>query len=158
MRSWCRALSKMWASHFNRSVILFRSKVISTTGLMTAILHSRCRSMSGNVDNATRKSAMVENVVVPFEISFAVAIHARLSCRNADVQIFLGLYPSYWICGMCQNNMDWIHHLVNPYSWKIAKMHPINPITSEMAAKIVAWDSLTTLYHTRVIIYFAASP
>jgi len=37
-------------------------KVISTSGLMAAILHSGCRSMSDNVRSAIPKLGMVENM------------------------------------------------------------------------------------------------
>jgi hypothetical protein len=56
-----RAWSQMWGSRWNRITISFRSKVISTSGLMTAILGSGCRSMSNNVGSAISKSSMVEN-------------------------------------------------------------------------------------------------
>ncbi len=56
-----RAWSKMRCSRWDLFVIYFRSRDISTFGLMAAILLSGCRSMSGNVDSAISTSDMVEN-------------------------------------------------------------------------------------------------
>ncbi len=44
------------------SPFCFLSKVISTSGLMAAILHSGCRSMSDNVRSAISKFGVVENM------------------------------------------------------------------------------------------------
>ncbi len=74
-------------SRCNRVAVSFCSKVISTSGLVSDILSSGCRSMWRNVDSAISKSGMVENVGVAIEISFVVAIHAQVSCIYAGYKV-----------------------------------------------------------------------
>ena len=89
-------------SHWNRVDISFCSKVISTSDLMTAILHSGCRSMLDNVRSLISKSGVVENVEVAVDIPFVVVIHAQVYCVYADFKVFPVFRPPYWISGVCQ--------------------------------------------------------
>ncbi len=92
-----RAWSKMQVSRWDRFAIYFRSRDISTSGLL-----SGCRSMSGNVDSVIFKSGMVENVGLAIEVSFVVAIHAQVSCIYTNFKVFPVFQPPYRISGMCQ--------------------------------------------------------
>ena len=65
---------KCGGSRYNHITISFRSKVISTSGLMAAILSSGCLSMSGNVGSAISKTGVVETMGVAAEVSFVVVL------------------------------------------------------------------------------------
>ncbi len=70
-----RARPKIGGRSWNRGAISRRSKVISTSDLMAAILNFRSGTMSGNVRSDIFKSGMVENVGIAVVIatpSFAV--------------------------------------------------------------------------------------
>ncbi len=93
---------KCGGSRWNRFATCFRSNVISTSGLIDAILHSGCRSMSDNVRSALSKSGVVRNMVETVEISFVVVTHEQVSCIYANFKVFPVFRPPYWISGMCQ--------------------------------------------------------
>jgi len=65
-----RLWSKMWSGGclWNRVAIAFRFKVVSTSGLKSAILNFGGWLMSGNVGSGTGTSGVVENMKVVFEI------------------------------------------------------------------------------------------
>ena len=56
-------------SLWNRVAMTYRSKIISTSGVESAILNSGGRSMFGNVDSDTGRSGVVENMEVVVGIS-----------------------------------------------------------------------------------------
>ncbi len=61
-RAWSKICENMGGRIGNRGAICHQSKVISTSGLMTAILNFGSRTTSGNVRGDAVKSGMVDNV------------------------------------------------------------------------------------------------
>jgi len=64
-----QARPKIWGRSWNRGAICHRSKDISTSGLMTAILNFGSRTTSDNVRGDIVKSSMVDNVGIAVGIT-----------------------------------------------------------------------------------------
>ncbi len=90
---------KCGCSRWNRFAISFCSKVISTSGFHFRFrgrhLSFRCWPMSANVGTVIFGSGLIENVGVAVEVSFVVAIHAKVSCIYADFKVFPVFRPQY---------------------------------------------------------------